>query len=51
MSGSLFWDRLWRMHDETKGLILFNPKNFIRHFSKDHVFFAEENVEKAVDLA
>ena len=51
MSGSVFWDRLWEMHDETKSLISFNPKKLIRHFSKDHVSFAVQHQEEQVDLA
>lgn len=51
MSGSVFWDRLWEMHDETKSLISFNPKKLIRHFSKDHLSLATQDQEKEVDLA
>jgi len=51
MSVSVFWDRLWEVHDETKSLISFNPKRLIKHFSKDHVCLDEASSEKDVDLA
>lgn len=51
MSGYAFWDRLWEMHDDTKALVLFNPKRMIKYFSKDHVVNSEKTREHDVDLA
>ncbi len=51
MSGYVFWDRLWKMHDETKGLISFNPKKLVKHFRKDHVHLSTTQGEKDLDLA
>ncbi|WP_136799376.1 MULTISPECIES: SLC13 family permease [Desulfosediminicola] len=31
------WDRLWQMHYETKALVLFRPREIVKHFSRDHV--------------
>lgn len=51
MSGYALWDRLWEMHDDTKNLIIFNPKKLIKRFNKDHVSLLEPDHEKGVDLA
>ncbi|MCP3888401.1 MAG: DASS family sodium-coupled anion symporter [Desulfobulbaceae bacterium] len=51
MSGYVFWDRLWKMHDETKSLISFNPKKLVKHFRKDHVHLSTTHREKDLDLA
>ena len=51
MSVHAFWDRLWQMHYETKGLVFFDPKALVRRFSKDHIFLSKENTGKEVDLA
>ncbi len=51
MSAYAFWNRLWGIHDETKSLISFNPKQIVAYFSKN---LASQNVthrEKDVDLA
>lgn len=43
MAGIAFWERLWEMHDETKGLLLFNPRKMVKYFSKgkDHVVLSQ----------
>ena len=46
-----FWDRLWRMHDETKALFLFSPKALLKRFSKEHLHFSNGKQEHDVDLA
>lgn len=45
------WDRLWQMHDEVKALILFRPHNLVKKFCREHIFLAEKNTEKDVDLS
>jgi sodium-dependent dicarboxylate transporter 2/3/5 len=32
------WDRLWQMHDETKALVFFRPRQLYKRFNTDHVF-------------
>lgn len=32
------WDRLWQMHDETKALVFFRPREIFKRFNKDHAF-------------
>ncbi len=54
MSGSLLWDRLWQMHDEAKGLMLFKPQLLARSFAADkspeHVYLSEKDVVLADEL-
>lgn len=51
MSEYALWDRLWKMHDDTKSLIIFNPTKLIKRFQKDHVSLLESDNEKGIDLA
>ena len=39
------------MHDETKALVLFRPKEVLRRLSRDHVFWNRANTETQVELA
>lgn len=48
---STMWDRLWRMHDETKALCLIRPQALLQRFKKGHLAFSEGRREKDVDLA
>lgn len=48
---SAVWNRLWEMHDETKALMLFRPKDIIRKFKTEHVFKASTDKEEQVNLA
>lgn len=48
---SAVWNRLWEMHDETKALMLFRPKDIIRKFKNEHVFKTTSEKEEQVDLA
>lgn len=48
---SAVWNRLWDMHDETKALMLFRPKEIIRKFKNEHVFKATSEKEDQIDLA
>ena len=41
------WDRLWRMHDETKSLFTFRPAAMAQRL----VLFSKNNLEKEVDIA
>ncbi|MFO7812043.1 MAG: DASS family sodium-coupled anion symporter [Pelovirga sp.] len=45
------WDRLWRMHDETKSLFVFSPKAMVRRLTKEHLLFSKNQQERDVDLA
>ncbi len=51
MSGYALWDRLWELHDETKSLIIFNPKKLLKRFNKDHLSLFATDREKEIDLA
>jgi sodium-dependent dicarboxylate transporter 2/3/5 len=48
---STMWDRLWRMHDETKALCLVRPQALLRRFKEDHLAFSNGRRESDVDLA
>lgn len=45
------WDRLWRMHDETKSLFVFRPKAMVARLTKEHLLFSKGQKEKEIDLA
>ena len=45
------WDRLWRMHDETKSLFIFHPRAMAKKLAKEYVLFSKNRQEKDVDLA
>ncbi|MBD1401167.1 SLC13 family permease [Pelovirga terrestris] len=45
------WDRLWRMHDETKSLFVFSPKAMARRLTKEHLLFSKNQLERDADLA
>src|SRR6056297_46818 len=45
------WDRLWRMHDETKSLFVFSPKAMATRLTKEHLLFSKNQQERDVDLA
>jgi sodium-dependent dicarboxylate transporter 2/3/5 len=45
------WDRLWRMHDETKSLFVFRPKAMAERLTRGHLLFSKSRQEKDVDLA
>jgi len=45
------WDRLWRMHDETKSLFVFSPKAMAKRLTKEHLLFSKNQQERDVDLA
>lgn len=45
------WDCLWRMHDETKPLVLFRPQELLRRFRRDHVFLSSATDASQVELA
>lgn len=45
----VFWNQLWQMHEETKGLCFFKPKRMIRHFMHQHNA-NEEKTEKDTNL-
>ena len=51
MSGYAFWNRLWGLHDETKSLISFNPKQIVNYFSKDRNKPGVSHREQDIDLA
>ncbi len=51
MSAYAFWDRLWRLHDETKSLISFNPRLLVTYFGKGLASQSVSQQEKDVDLA
>lgn len=51
MSGIAFWNRLWRMHDETKSLVSFNPKTIVTYFTKKLATDAVTHRDQDVDLA
>ena len=44
------WNRLWQMHDETKGLVLGSPRALLRRLRTD-IVFASGHTEQDVDLA
>jgi solute carrier family 13 (sodium-dependent dicarboxylate transporter), member 2/3/5 len=48
---STAWNRLWQMHDEVKGLVLFDPRPMLRKLKKDHLQFSKDRQEHDVDLA
>ncbi len=45
------WDRLWRMHDETKSLFIFSPRAMAKKLAGEYVLFSKSRQEKDVDLA
>ncbi len=47
------WSRLWDWHDETKGLLLFNPAALLKRFGRDHLQFKNRQKihEGEIDLA
>uniref|UniRef100_UPI00272E529E SLC13 family permease n=1 Tax=Geoalkalibacter sp. TaxID=3041440 RepID=UPI00272E529E len=45
------WDRLWRMHDDTKALVLYSPRAMLKRFRKDHLAMSNGKQERDVDLA
>ncbi len=45
---AVFWDRLWRMHEETKALLLFRPQSMVRSFI--HQNQTEKDLEKGAHL-
>ncbi|BCA79429.1 SLC13 family permease [Desulfuromonas sp. AOP6] len=47
---SVLIDRLWNMHDETKKLVLFNPKSLIKDIKKN-LAFNSSNPEHDADLS
>ncbi len=47
---AIFWNRLWRMHEETKALVLFRPQCMFRHFLHQSSI-SEEKQEKEINLA
>lgn len=51
MSIAAVWDRLWVMHDETKGLFLPGKRWVQKKLQKEHVFFSEESLSKDADLS
>ena len=48
---STVWNRLWLMHDETKGLMLFRPLAWLKQNQKGNLQFRDSTVEHDVDLA
>lgn len=46
----LVWKQMWKMHDETKELVLFRPKSLVKRFMQDHVYLETKTEEKQVDL-
>ncbi|ALC17069.1 anion transporter [Desulfuromonas soudanensis] len=44
------WNRLWKMHDETKGLVLFSPRALLKGLGR-HLAFSNGRQEHEVDLA
>jgi solute carrier family 13 (sodium-dependent dicarboxylate transporter), member 2/3/5 len=46
-----FWDRLWQMHDDTKGLFLFTPAAVSRKLRASAVHMSKGKQEKQIDLA
>ena len=44
------WNRLWQMHDETKGL-LFSPRSLLRRLKDKNLHFSNGRQETEVDLA
>lgn len=48
---SLVWGRMWKMHDETKALVLFRPAAFVKRFTNDHVYLENKAQENQADLA
>ncbi|WP_028585085.1 SLC13 family permease [Desulfogranum mediterraneum] len=46
------WNRLWDMHDETKELVFFRPKSFLKKKLKsDYISLSENRQEHDVNLA
>jgi len=45
------WNRMWQMHDDTKALFLFNPRNVLKRLRNDHLHFSNGRQEHDVDLA
>ncbi len=45
------WNRLWEMHDEVKGLVLYSPRAMLRKLKKNHLHFSNGRQEREVDLA
>lgn len=45
------WDRLWRMHDETKSLFIFRPRAMAQKLANEFVLFSKSRQERDVDLA
>jgi sodium-dependent dicarboxylate transporter 2/3/5 len=45
------WNRLWEMHDETKALVLFNPKALFKKIGGGNLHFSNGRLERDVDLA
>jgi sodium-dependent dicarboxylate transporter 2/3/5 len=48
---SSVWNRLWKMHDETKILMLFRPLDWLKQQKRAQLHFKESHVEHDVDLA
>ncbi|BHH81924.1 SLC13 family permease [Desulforhopalus sp. 52FAK] len=46
---TLFLDRLWQMHDETKALVLFRPLEMIKQSRKESTFHREEDETHPVE--
>jgi len=44
------WNHLWKMHDETKGLVLFSPRALLKGLGR-HLAFSNGRQEHEVDLA
>ena len=44
------WNRLWQMHDETKGL-LFSPRSLLKRLKDKNLHFSNGRQETEVDLA
>jgi sodium-dependent dicarboxylate transporter 2/3/5 len=44
------WNQLWKMHDETKGLVLFSPRALLKGLGR-HLAFSNGRQEQDVDLA
>ncbi len=46
----LIWSSLWRMHDETRSLLVFRPRSAVRAYLRKHIVYSEMD-EKEVQLA